>query len=222
MAYDEKYFPDILEADKNGEVLFDVKELPFYEEEEFQRLTPIQQKFILGYMLKDLAGWSLERCYDFASPTENQKKLTLNVSAVRLQTHPKVAPYLRQVERLLLDKFGDIINTVMKQELSIASADILDYLDDDMTITPENLKKLPKTVSAAIKKIEITEIGGVVKYKIETWDKGAALGRLEKIQGMYAPEKVINTNINADIDEKMSPQEAANTYSQLLKGDSGN
>ncbi len=231
-------FTEILDDSNDnypGEIPEDIWDsCPFRDEEEFLALTLIQQKFIIGYGFKDLRGWSWAACYDFASPTAITN-YGGRVSAARMAQHEKIEPFLKRWDRIFVERFARNADRIWLEEQSLAFSDILDYMDDDGVITHEHLKNLPKTLTRAIKEIEIIKtedtdregniIGYDTKYKLKLWDKSAALGRMEKMQGMNSPEEINIKGALATIKGDIDESEAAQLYADLIKGrgsDEGN
>lgn len=197
-----------------------VKGCPFVDDPEFMALTLLQQRFIYFYGFKNLAGWTWDKCYDIASPKDCTHQ-SARVGGIRMMKHEKVKPFLEKWHRIFVERMSMEVDRILQEELSLAYSNLVDYLDENGLIDPKEFKKLPRTVTAAAKSLEIIENPqtGEIKYKIGLWDKSASLARLQKIKGMHAPDQlnVVNTNINIDTDD---PIEAARQYSQMLKGES--
>lgn len=195
-----------------------VKSCPFAEDEDFLGLTIIQQRFILAYGFRDIRGWTWDQCYEFAAGKIKSRR-NGNVSAYRMMNHPKVKPFLKKWDRILVEQFSQESDRIWQEEQSIAYSDIINYLDEYGTISYENLRRLPRSVTAAIQSLEVIEqLDGSTRYKIKLWDKSAALARMQRMKGMNAPEEI---NLHAkllsasgDLDEAA----AAQLYADLIKG----
>jgi len=210
-------FAEIMEQNTPGVI----KELwdssPFRDDPEFLALTVKQQKFIIGYGLRDLRGWTWGDCAKFASPIP-LTNAGASVSGGRLAQHKKILPFLRKWDRILVERFAQSADRIWQEEQSIAFSDIVDYLDEEGGIDPAKLKELPRSMTAAISSIEITYLeNGNKRCKLKLWDKTAALGRLERMKNMNAPEKVIFAGVHATLDNDMDPKEAAQRYSELIR-----
>lgn len=214
-------FFDILEAAERGDNSLGMGlPLDFLDDEEYLSLTRIQQRFIIGYSFKGLGGFTKARAYKFAVLPKEIKDQSCHVASMQMFHHDIVKKYLRRIDKLYIESFGTIREIVMEQETAIATAEILDYLDKDGYITWENLQKIPPTLKKAIKELEVVTIGDdITKYKIKTWDKGASIARLQKMGGMYAPDKVEHSGTVVNINAEADPKEAAKLYSEMMKGE---
>lgn len=212
-------FDDILAKDEAGESVGWGVEVDFLDEEEFLKLTNIQRKFVQAYSFKHLGLFTQAKCYKLASP-KDCSAYGCHVASQRMKSHTKVRPFLDRVNKAHIRALGTISDIVLRHELAIAQVKITDYLDDDGLITFQGLKKLPDHIVGAIKEIEIIEIAaGVRKYKLKMYDKGSALNRLEKIEGMFAPDKVEHSGTVVNINAESDPKEAAKLYAEMMKGE---
>jgi hypothetical protein len=77
---------------------------------------------------------------------------------------------------------------MLEEEKAIAFSDIRKLFDEHGSLIAPH--QLPDDITRAVAAIEIIDLpDGGSKYKYKLWDKGKALDRLEKIFGMFAPDK---------------------------------
>lgn len=199
-----------------------LKVLGVDEKSTFNDLTTMQQRFIIGFALRDLKGWSKYRCLQFA----RKDRITLYtrnaaISAHQMSRHQKVKPWLDKINWDRVKALGFNSNRIIEEELSIAYSDVTKYLDDDGLLPFSQLKKLPSPVRRAIKSVEvIIAKDGSKRYKLQLWDKGNSLNRLEKVKGLQQEKMDIysrSENVNVNIDTEMDAVEASRIYAQMLK-----
>ena len=193
--------------------------ISFIKDQEFMKLPVSFQRFILGYSLRDRKGFTLRDCCKFAfNDWDTTRDKAFSVQATILRRHPKIMPFLEQLDMARVEAMGFAVSRILEEENAIAYSDMTNYLDDDGFYTG-NLKDLPGPVRRAIKSFEVVETGEVRKYKLSLWDKGQALNRMQKIKGMHNENvHVKSENVNIDISKDMDPVEASRAYSELMKG----
>jgi hypothetical protein len=76
---------------------------------------------------------------------------------------------------------------MLEEEKAIAFSDIRKLFDEHGSLIEPH--QLPDDIARAVAGIEIIDLEAGKKYKYKLWDKGKALDRLEKIFGMFAPDK---------------------------------
>ena len=122
-------------------------------------------------------------------------------SASRLLRNVKVRNYIDARFKVLSDKAGITAKRVLEEEARIAFSDIRQLYDGNTLIAPSNLTEdVARAISSIrIKKRNITDSDGIeyveTTYDCRFWDKGAALGRLEKYFGMYKEKVDFNMGI---------------------------
>lgn len=201
---------------EKGESFF--KGFPFFKDPDFQKLTPLRQRFILAYTLKDLNGFTLYNCYKFAKNDFSARTLTSSIAASNLKRRPIMKKFLDQIDWMRVEDMGFSAQRILEEEAALAYSDVTEFLDEDGLVPLQNLKDLPKQIRRAIKSVEVTQLqDGSTRYKINVWDKGASLGRLEKIKGMQI-DKVEYEGKSVNIKTETDPKEAARLYAQLIKG----
>ncbi len=143
---------------------------------------------------------------------------TAESAASRLLRNVKVRTYIDARLKILSDKAGITAERILEEEARIALSDIRQLFNGNIPIAPSNL---PEDVARAlsgirIKKRTITGSDGVDKvetiYECRFWDKGAALGRLEKLCGMHT-EKV---DLNIKNETEVTPFETVRRLAFIL------
>ncbi len=145
----------------------------------------IQQRRFVNNVLE---GMDAKNAYIKAGYTARGK--SAEASASQLLGNPKVQPLIKEVQNKA-NKAAEITQQRIKDEESrLAFYDLKELFDSKGTIIPPH--KLPKNIRQAIHGIEII-VGplGETKYKYKFHEKGKALERLERIEGMNQPEKHI-------------------------------
>jgi hypothetical protein len=100
----------------------------------------------------------------------------------------KVKPTIEEAQARAGYKAELTAERILREEMCLAYFDPAGLVDEDGN--PLSLRMLPEKVRRAIAGIEIiSQADGGVKYKYRFSDKGRSLDRLERIQGMFAPEK---------------------------------
>lgn len=147
-------------------------------------LTVKQQEFVNNI----LKGHSQTGAYILAGYSAQGK--TAEQAACRLARNVKVQAAIKKV-RDKANKAAEITHQRIRDEESrLAFYDLKELFDSKGTIIPPY--KLPKNIRQAIHGIEIIEgVLGETKYKYKFHEKGKALERLERIEGMNQPEKHI-------------------------------
>lgn len=110
------------------------------------------------------------------------------VGANQLLRNIKVQLLIKEVQNKA-NKAAEITHQrICDEESRLAFYDLKELFDSNGTQIPPH--KLPKNIRQAIHGIEIIISPlGETKYKYKFHEKGKALERLEKIEGMFAPEK---------------------------------
>lgn len=115
-----------------------------------------------------------KKCSDASAMAEASKTLR----------KPYVDLYIRKRQGELAESANVSQERVVLEERRIAFADIGGLFNKDGEILSPN--QLPENLARAVAAVEVTKKpNGDTTYKYRFFDKGAALGRLEKILGMY-------------------------------------
>jgi phage terminase small subunit len=134
-----------------------------------------------------------------------KKDSTARANACALLTNTNISNYIDARLKTLSDKAGVKAERVLKEEARIALSDIRLLFDDNIPIAPSDL---PEDVARALSSIKINKRnntgsdgieknGTTVEYRF--WDKGAALGRLEKLLGMHTKKVDLNIKNETEV-----------------------
>lgn len=196
-------------------------DLPFLSDSRFSKLPIRDQKFILGYTLKENKGFAYADLFRFASGQWDTCYPTAQARSLQLRNTPAIRYYIEQIESERVRRMGYTVNRIRQEETILAYSDITDFLDDTGLLC-KNPKELPPEARRAIKSIEVVvSPEGETKYKVKLWDKGQALARMERMKGLNKDQlETNNTNktMTTLITSDMDPKDASRAYSEMLKG----
>lgn len=155
------------------------------------------RRFIIYAYLKEiglLTSVEAYRAFVCKSPLQLKEASASTGYHSYIRRNADIKPYIEHLTKLALERDGFRADRIVGEEMAIAYSDITKYLDEDGTIALSRLHTLPGNVRRAIKAYEVVQsvdVNGsnVEKVKIQLWDKGQALGRLQKIKGMHAPDR---------------------------------
>lgn len=206
-------------ADQPEDIFSD--NFPFFNNPKFMELKPLHQRYILAYTLKDLYGFRQEDMYRFAARNYTTTKGSAKASAAGLKKNVNIKYFLDKLDWIRLEGLGYSTAKIIEAEAELSYSDITDYLDDDGCFTGSSLKELPSAARRAIKSFEILEHidkqgKPVKKFKIQLWDKGASLQRMQKMKGMHT-DVVETTSKVTTITGEMTPVDAAKAYQEMMK-----
>ena len=147
-----------------------------------RKLTPQQEKFVDNL----LEGMSQDEAYIKAG--YKVRGAAARVNASRLLTNANVSAILEKRRKKVAYEAEISAERILREEMCLAFFDPGSLVDKNGKQLP--LHKLPENVRRAIVGLEvITQPKGKLKFKFKFSDKGKSLDRLERIQGMFAPEK---------------------------------
>ena len=195
---------------------------PFFNDPKFLILKETHRRFILAYMLKDAYGFNYEQCYRFAAKNYETTIASAKSSAATWRKYPAVRYFLDKLDWMRLEALGYSTAKIIAEEASLSYSDITDYLDENGLFCGSSLKELPPKVRRCIKSFEILEHfdkqgNPVKKYRIQLWDKGASLQRMQKMKGLH--KDVVETSSKSiQITAEMSSEDAAKAYQDMMKG----
>jgi hypothetical protein len=116
------------------------------------------------------------------------KGAAARANASRLLTNDNVKAVLDVRRKKAAYKAEVTAERILKEEMCLAFLNPQRLVDEKGNLL--DLHKLPEDVARSIMGLEvIKQADGSLKYKYRFSDKGRSLERLEKIQGMNAPEK---------------------------------
>ncbi len=114
-----------------------------------------------------------------------------------------VQEYLRILEEMHVQKIVDKRiakeEDILVEETKIALNSLAELFDENGTM--KDFKDWPKDIKDNVKEVKFTDdpsTGRRVIQEIKFYDKGQALGRLERVYGMNAPDKK-EVNLKHDI-----------------------
>nr|DAU07276.1 MAG TPA: Terminase small subunit [Caudoviricetes sp.] len=190
------------------------------------KLTIKQEKFCNKY----LECGNASEAYCFAYGCKGWSDESVNVAASKLLKTAKVSLRVKQLQAQLAEKELITKEELIRLNVSIINADVLDFVDADMvdmqteygvrqvaSISFQDLKSLPPEKRRLIQSIKIDRSGSPV---VELMDKSKAIETINRMLGYNAPEKTANTDTKGnDI-----PQPTFNTdrFFQLMQTIRGN
>jgi phage terminase small subunit len=147
-----------------------------------RKLTAQQEKFKNNI----LSGMNGKAAYIAAGYKATGAAAEVNAS--KLLRNTKVKAAIEEAQKKAAYKAEVTAERILREEMCLAFFDPGELVDKNGNQLP--LHKLPGTVRRAIAGLEvITQPKGKLKFKYKFSDKGRSLDRLERIQGMFAPEK---------------------------------
>ncbi len=147
-----------------------------------QKLTAQQERF-KNNILKGMDGKAA-----YIAAGYKARGAAAEVNASKLLRNTKVKAAIEEAQKKAAYKAEVTAERILKEEMCLAYFDPGNLVDKNGKQLP--LHKLPEDVRRAIVGLEvITQPKGKLKFKYKFSDKGRSLDRLERIQGMFAPEK---------------------------------
>lgn len=195
---------------------------PFFDDPKFVKMKAQHQRFLLAYTLKDTYGFTYEQCYRFAARNYITNSSNAKASANHFKNVIDVKYFIEKLDWMRLESLGYSASKIIEAEAGLSYSDITEYLDDDGCFCGKSLKELPEKVRRAIKSFEVLEHfdkqgNKVKKFRIQLWDKGASLQRMQKMKGMQT-DVVKSSSEMTMITGEMSAQDAAKAYQEMMKG----
>ena len=164
------------------------------------KLTIKQEKFCNKYLECGNASEAYRFAYDCSRMTDN----VISVKASQLLSNGKVTVRVKQLQAQLAEKELITKEELIRLNVSIINADVLDFVDADMvdmkteygvrqvpSISFQDLKSLPPEKRRLIQSIKIDRSGSPV---VELMDKSKAIETINRMLGYNAPEKTANTD----------------------------
>ncbi|WP_434513794.1 terminase small subunit [Dechloromonas sp. ARDL1] len=156
-------------------------------------LTPKQEKFAQEVA----SGKSQADAYRAAFDCARSKPETIQSHASRLMADGKVSARVKELREMIVDRLAINNERILREIARLALFDPRSLFNDDGT--PKPIAELDDDTAAAIAGLEVLEefegsgkervfVGYTKKYKIA--DKNAALEKLCKHLGLYAPQKI--------------------------------
>ena len=146
------------------------------------KLTHLQERFKNNILL----GMDGKAAYVAAGYKARSSSAEVNAS--RLLRNAKVKAAIEEAQARAAYKAEVTAERILREEMCIAYFDPAGLVDEDGN--PLSLRMIPEKVRRAIAGVDIIrQADGGVKYKFRFSDKGRSLDRLERIKGMFAPEK---------------------------------
>jgi len=146
------------------------------------KLSAQQHLFVLGI----LKGLSQKEAYVQAGYKSRGAAAEANSTRLRKKEKIKRAIESAQAEAAAAVKITQ--QRILEEESRLAFYDPADLFDVDGSLLPVN--QLPENIRRAIVGVEVTKNAlGDLKFKYKFQEKGKSLDRLERIEGMFQPEK---------------------------------
>ena len=157
-----------------------------------KKLTPNQAIFCDEY-LKDRNG---TRSYFVAYPKCKSDKAAAS-NAVRTIRKDKVERYLDIKLAILQDKADITVENMLRIESTLCNSDLRKLYDGEGILVAPH--ELPDDIALAVSSVKVkrTTYGKgkdretVTTYEYKLWDKGSALGRMERHLGMNKDEIIV-------------------------------
>lgn len=141
-------------------------------------LTKSQKAFCDEYLVCN----NMTKAYLSAFPNCKKEASAAAAASRLLKQNQDVIDYLAAMEtqatQSAMKKAEISKERILSEEGTIAFADPKDLLDENGAL--RDVKDMPEHVRRAIKKITETTVAGVVTKRVEFYDKGKSLDRLEK------------------------------------------
>jgi phage terminase small subunit len=145
-------------------------------------LTPLQERF-KNNILKGMNGKAA-----YIAAGYKARGAAAEAAASRLLRKGKMRSVIEKAQKRASDRAEATHERILREEMRLAYFDPAGLVDDNGK--PLRLHELPEDVRRAIAGLEVVEqADGTLKFKYRFNDKGRSLERLEKICGMFAPEK---------------------------------
>jgi phage terminase small subunit len=147
-----------------------------------KKLTPLQKRFVNNI----LSGKNQTDAYLSAGYKCSRSAARRN--AARLMTNADIMAAIKRVQKKAAYKAEVTAERILKEEMCLAFLNPQKLVDENGELL--DLHELPEDVARAIVGLEIIkQSDGKLKFKYRFSDKGKSLDRLERIQGMFAPER---------------------------------
>ena len=190
-----------------------------------KKLTIKQEKFCNKYLECGNASEAYRFAYDCSRMTDK----SVWERASSLLADVKVASRVKQLQTQLAEKELITKEELIRLNVSIINADVLDFVNADMvdtqteygvrqvpSISFQDLKSLPSDKRRLIQSIKIDRSGSPV---VELMDKSKAIETINRMLGYNAPEKTANTDTNGN--DIPQPTFSVERLFQLIKDSKG-
>ena len=190
-----------------------------------KKLTIKQEKFCSKYLECGNASEAYRFAYDCSRMTDK----SVWERASSLLADVKVASRVKQLQKQLAEKEFITKEELIRLNVSIINADVLDFVNADMvdmqteygirqvpSISFQDLKSLPSEKRRLIQSIKIDRSGSPV---VELMDKSKAIETINRMLGYNAPEKTANTDTQGN--DITQPTFSVDRLFQLIKDSRG-
>jgi phage terminase small subunit len=148
-----------------------------------RKLTPLQKRFKNNI----LSGMNQTDAY-LAAGYKCTRSAARRNAARLMMTNADIRNAIEKAQKKAADKAELTHEQILREEMCLAFFNPQRLVDKKGKLI--ELHKLPEDVARAIVGLEvITQPKGKLKFKYKFSDKGKSLDRLERIKGMFAPEK---------------------------------
>lgn len=190
-----------------------------------KKLTIKQEKFCNKYLECGNASEAYRFAYDSSKMTDK----SIWERASSLLADVKVASRVKQLQAQLAEKEFITKEEIIRLNVSIINADVLEFIDADMveinteygvkqvpSVSFQDLKSLPPEKRRLIQSIKIDRSGSPV---VELMDKSKAIETINRMLGYNAPEKTANTDTKGN--DIPQPTFSVERLFQLIKDSRG-
>jgi phage terminase small subunit len=148
-----------------------------------RKLTPLQKRFKNNI----LKGMNQTDAY-LAAGYKCTRSAARRNAARLMMTNADIRNGIKEAQKKAADKAELTHERILREEMCLAFFNPQRLVDKKGKLI--DLQKLPEDVARAIVGLEvITQPKDKLKFKYKFSDKGKSLDRLERIKGMFAPEK---------------------------------
>lgn len=190
-----------------------------------KKLTIKQEKFCNKYLECGNASEAYRFAYDCSRMTDK----SVWERASSLLADIKVASRVKQLQKQLAEKEFITKEELIRLNMSIINADVLDFVNADMvdmqteygmrkvpSISFQDLKSLPSEKRRLIQSVKIDRSGSPV---VELMDKSKAIETINRMLGYNAPDKTANTDTKGN--DIPQPTFSVDRLFQLIKDSRG-
>ena len=190
-----------------------------------KKLTIKQEKFCNKYLECGNASEAYRFAYDSSKMTDK----SIWERASSLLADVKVASRVKQLQAKLAEKEFITKEEIIRLNVSIINADVLEFIDADMveinteygvkqvpSVSFQDLKSLPPEKRRLIQSIKIDRSGSPV---VELMDKSKAIETINRMLGYNSPEITANTDTKGN--DIPQPTFSAERLFQLIKDSKG-
>jgi phage terminase small subunit len=198
----------------------------------YDQLRPTERAFVDAYVATDDATGSALAAFPVFADGSKQGLSAAGARALDFIKRPMVQAAIAERMKIKSEEWNLTADRVLAEVAKIAYANIDDFIDRSSGEPIFDFHEVTREQMAAVGEITVeTYMEGrgdgareVKKFKFKLHDKLSALDKAMKRLGLYAPEQLKITQVNAPnsstkIDQNMTAEQAAEAYAQSLRED---